>query len=970
MNKKLKNLKIVILTLAFILILSQVFLSASIAEPITEEKEINNLGKDVESIVIDHNSVDLYDDIPPEYIEKVKKMRLNLLGESHARGYGTGLEELENINSLYSVINSGSPVAEVNDKLRFDRGISLNLNGSYTSHNGEAIWFTNDANVQKVKNYINWSNTDSDGKPIDAIGFGWCWDMTRDAPSSGIDPDYGIHWFGSTVGGPDGSKAWGLNEADFPQTGNSINMDTYLNVTQSYQEYIDGLEQDTRVFFTTGPVDGGGNRGERGYQRYIKHEYMRDYVNSHPGTILFDYADILTHNDAGEVNEITWNGHTYPFIHGDNAGNYSGHIGQNGNLRLGKALWVMMARIAGWDGQTGDPTNADLYDPVSRLQTVELNSNVIAENSIANVSALPDGTVFAFKSEVDTSSTGNKDAVVVVTYPDNSVDEVVVVIEVIDSRPDSEKYEPTAKSQTVGLNATPEAENSIANVSALPSGTTFAFKSEVDTSSIGNKNAVVVATYPDNSVDEVAVVIQVIDSRPDSEKYEPTTKSQTVELNATPAAENSIANVSALPSGTTFAFKSEVDTSSTGNIDAVVVVTYPDNSVDEVAVVIHIVNSNPYSERYEPLTKEQSVRLNEEVLAVNNILNVDELPDGTTFEFESEIATDKVENYDVEVKVTYPDASYDTVFSVVRVKNIVNRLSGKNRFDTAIEISKESYKKTDNVVLVNAYNYPDALSGVPLAKKLNAPILLTQTGELNEKTKAEIERLEAKNVYILGGKGVVSNSVAAEVDTLVSGEVIRIGGKTRIETSKLVVAEVLKDSKDKTLYIANAYNYPDSLSGGAVASSKENPVLLTKPNKIGKDVKALIKSKKIKNVVVVGGKGVISEELFNELTTYGKDVVRLSGKNRYETSLEVAKSSDQTISTVYFASGRNFPDALTGSVLAGKEGSVVLLVSKNDISEKIVEYIESLNTVRVGYILGGKGVISIENEQRIKSIIE
>ncbi len=333
-------------------------------------------------IVIDHNSVDLYDDIPQNYIDQIKTMRLNLIGESHAQAYGAGLSLLQAQDSKFAVINSVSPAAPVNDKLRFERGYSANLDGSYNPHNGEAVWYTNATNRQKVKDYINWSNTNVSGRPIAAIGFGWCWDMTRNAPSTYLDPVHNVHWYGSSVGGPDGDKPWGLNAEDSAGLGNSVNMDTYLNATKDYQDYVNSQGQDTRVFFTTGPVEGGNNIGEKGYQRYLKHQYIRDFVNTNNG-VLFDYADILAYDNAGNQETKTWNGHTFPFIHPDNAGNDTGHIGNAGALRLGKAVWVMMARMAGWDGQpSGTDTTApevnvnySTTDPTNQTVTATLTSN-------------------------------------------------------------------------------------------------------------------------------------------------------------------------------------------------------------------------------------------------------------------------------------------------------------------------------------------------------------------------------------------------------------------------------------------------------------------------------------------------------------------------------------------------------------------------------------------------------------------
>lgn len=150
-----------------------------------------------------------------------------------------------------------------------------------------------------------------------------------------------------------------------------MSMDTYLNATVEYINHCLQNGYPTRVFFTTGPVDGNSNRGENGYQRSIKHNYIKNFVSNSADYVLFDYADILCYSDAGDEQTLNWTdfggvSRTFQFIHVDNMldldGSYTedgDHIGQRGALRLAKALWWMLARMAGWDGQ---PLSSDFAD--------------------------------------------------------------------------------------------------------------------------------------------------------------------------------------------------------------------------------------------------------------------------------------------------------------------------------------------------------------------------------------------------------------------------------------------------------------------------------------------------------------------------------------------------------------------------------------------------------------------------------
>ena len=99
-------------------------------------------------------------------------------------------------------------------------------------------------------------------------------------------------------------------------------------------------------------------------------------------------------------------------------------------------------------------------------------------------------------------------------------------VEVTKSRTDADKNDPTAKAQTVTPGSTPTAQDSIGNVGSLPNGTTYAYKTPVDTTTEGDKDAIVVVTYPDGSTDEVPVKVTVKDPRTDADKNTPVITTQ------------------------------------------------------------------------------------------------------------------------------------------------------------------------------------------------------------------------------------------------------------------------------------------------------------------------------------------------------------------------------------------------------------------------------------------------------------
>jgi len=310
-------------------------------------------------IIADHTVVDKFDDIPQYYIDQVKKMWLSYAGESHAQWIQYGLDALESVSNIYkvNVTTGGTPEGYTTSHLRASRatwGDVSQASGWIYSY-GEEDWFTNATAISRTKAGITYCNTHN--LTLSAIGFGWCSDMIRGYTATKPDPVYGVYWRGLSTGGPEDRGAgygreWGLDADDFPLTLNSISMDTYLNVTQEYIDYCKTNGYPTAVFFTTGPVDAVSYiTVEAAYQGYLKHEHIRDYVESDSTRILFDYADILCYDDNGTITTTTWNEHTFPIGTTANTGTEQiGHITNKGAVRLAKAMWWMLARIAGWDG--------------------------------------------------------------------------------------------------------------------------------------------------------------------------------------------------------------------------------------------------------------------------------------------------------------------------------------------------------------------------------------------------------------------------------------------------------------------------------------------------------------------------------------------------------------------------------------------------------------------------------------------
>lgn len=272
----------------------------------------------------------------------------------------------------------------------------------------------------------------------------------------------------------------------------------------------------------------------------------------------------------------------------------------------------------------------------------------------------------------------------------------------------------------------------------------------------------------------------------------------------------------------------------------------------------------------------------------------------------------------------------------------VERIKGNNRYETSIAISKHAFEKSDKVVVVSGEKFADALTAGNFANQ--APVLLTEKSKASSELQKEIDRLGAKEVIIIGGKGSVSKSVEKTLKTK-GKKITRISGDDRYETSTKV-AEALKS---KNIVLANGQNFADALSAAPFAIAKNKTLVLTNGKKLPKGVEA----KKVSTII--GGK--------NSVNIKGlENVDRISGKNRNDTSIEVLKQIGKTEKAV-IADGRDYPDALSAAPLAVKMNTGILL-SDDSAIDSIKSYIDKVGIKNVT-IVGGENSVSKTQYQKL-----
>lgn len=283
------------------------------------------------------------------------------------------------------------------------------------------------------------------------------------------------------------------------------------------------------------------------------------------------------------------------------------------------------------------------------------------------------------------------------------------------------------------------------------------------------------------------------------------------------------------------------------------------------------------------------------------------------------------------------------------------RVSGDTRYDTAYK-NADALKKQlglemfDSAVVACGTNYPDALSSAYLAKVKNAPLLLSEAREVNGTVDYIRKNVtKGKTVYLVGGADVLPEQIKTILGS--DYDVKRLEGEDRFLTNLAVLKEANVNNED--VMICSGLGYADALSAAATGK----PVMLV-GKALTEEQKAYLAGINPAKFYIVGGSDVVSDRVKAELETM-RSVERISGEDRYETALNVAKKFfDMTSSTVVIATGDGFADGLVGSVTAIANNAPLLLANRNNI-KGVAEFVKETGAKR-SIVMGGADVISNE----------
>lgn len=286
----------------------------------------------------------------------------------------------------------------------------------------------------------------------------------------------------------------------------------------------------------------------------------------------------------------------------------------------------------------------------------------------------------------------------------------------------------------------------------------------------------------------------------------------------------------------------------------------------------------------------------------------------------------------------------------------LDRIGGANRFAVGIGISQQAFPSPANapvVYVTTGYNYPDALSAAPAAAVQGGVLLLTDPAALPADVRAEIVRLNPAKIVVVGGPASVSAAVFNDLKTI-QPDTVRLGGANRFEASRHIVESAFGTSGATTAYIATGYNFPDALSASAAGGAFGIPVILV-PGTAGavdQPTLDLLTELGVTEIKIAGGPNSVSNGILNSLKVIDPTPTRLSGADRFEASKNIAVDAFGSAAVTYLATGYNFPDALAGAPLAGRDSAPLIVVPTSCVPSYTLDAISQFTSTHVT-LLGG-----------------
>ena len=298
-----------------------------------------------------------------------------------------------------------------------------------------------------------------------------------------------------------------------------------------------------------------------------------------------------------------------------------------------------------------------------------------------------------------------------------------------------------------------------------------------------------------------------------------------------------------------------------------------------------------------------------------------------------------------------------TTFAAAPAVTLVKaRTAPAGRVKAGGEVSYSLTVTNEGNVTLTQVSVADPKAGeVTCPKTPLAPAASTTCAAVYTATMADIAAGMIENKATVTAVAPGEKTVTASGSAVISFAAGRIAGAERYATAVEISKETFAPGVE-AVYVATGVNFPDALAGSA-ASGGDGPILLVTKDAIPGATLAELKRLKPKKVIMLGGRGVVSQAVESELKKRAT-TARQAGSDRYSTAAAISASHfDAGVEAAFVATGEDFPDALTGGPAAAKLGGPILLTRKGKLPSATASELRRLRPKRI-IVLGGTGVVS------------
>ena len=186
----------------------------------------------------------------------------------------------------------------------------------------------------------------------------------------------------------------------------------------------------------------------------------------------------------------------------------------------------------------------------------------------------------------------------------------------------------------------------------------------------------------------------------------------------------------------------------------------------------------------------------------------------------------------------------------------IKRLGGKDRYETSFEIMKyidSNLYDVTNIVVGNGLAEADMMSVSSFAGRDNMPIVLTKKDSINSNAYNWLKSENIESSYIIGGTGVVSDSLLNKIDLISNSNVKnnRLGGYDRYETNAKIISK-FSTGDTNIIYMTKGLTLIDALSAAPV-SALNNGVIVLAGNSLSSSQKDALSKLEFNKLIQVGG---------------------------------------------------------------------------------------------------------------------